>query len=385
MKEADAVPLVEHFKAEVLSKLQATGDIPAVPVVAMPSLTEKERTDPAKAGAKHRVQLLNQILVLCPSAAEARDRTVRNAVKYLETSAEGLLEVARKDLAELDAWKATVAAGRRTFEERYRKEYLVGEPFRRFDRTRQQLIDMLAPPGPARYVEMGFSILRTPFTYARDFLVKLGGTGEMPNLPEQTVLANAMTSWLDAIRAESLRRAGSHTIWKEVARAFDSGLNQLAMDKFQVLARQFELKEGDELEHAGRSLTEKLSAHPGLLGGLRFGKLAVDAAAVGATLAFTWPPNWYHLILLPVAAAVSHSVAELAIRAKVETVRSSARAKREALLSEHITTPLATWLEELPASGGSAVERLQLVLRRVPDLLRDLAKLVHPSPPAKPA
>ncbi|QEL18054.1 GTPase domain-containing protein [Limnoglobus roseus] len=385
MKEADAPSLVAHFRQEVLPRINGQAEIPPIPVVVIPFLNEAERTDPGKAGAKYRVPLLNQILALCPSPKEVRERTVRNAVKYLETSAAGLLEVARKDLTELEAWSATVAGGRRTFEERYRKEYLVGEPFRRFDRTRQQLIDMLRLPGPARYADQAFAILRTPFTYARDFVVKLGGPVEVPNLPEQTVLTNAMTGWIEAIQAESLRRTGTHSIWKEVARSFDSGLKQQAMDRFQVVARQFELKEGDELEQAGRSLTESLQAHPGTLGALRFGMLGVDVAAVVTALWLTWPPEWYHLLLLPVAAAVGHTAAELAIRLRVDAARSSARAKREALLSEVVTKPMARWLEDLPASGGSSVERLQLALRRVPEAVRELAALTTATPPANPA
>src|SRR5205085_941711 len=80
----------------------------AVPVIAFPQRTARERLDPAGAGAKHRVQLLNQILVQCDSDTATRLRTVTNAAKYLATAGEGLLEVARRDLAELEAWKASV-------------------------------------------------------------------------------------------------------------------------------------------------------------------------------------------------------------------------------------------------------------------------------------
>lgn len=382
MREADAPALVEHFRKEVLAKIHTSGEIPPIPVVAIPHLPEAERNDPAKAGAKHRVQLLNQILVLCPSAKEARDRTVRNAVKYLETSADSLLEVARKDLAEFDAWKAAVATGKRTFQDRYRNEYLVGEPFRRFDRTKQQLLEMLEPPGAGQYAGRALSILRFPFTYGRDFLVGLGHRSEMTNLPEKTVLANALNGWLEQLQAESLRRAESHSVWKEAVRAFDSGLKQQATDRFQVMSRQFELKEGDELEHAGRALVEKLNANPGLLNGVRYGKIAVDVAAIAAVVWWTWVPQWYHILLIPVAVALSHTLAELVIRWRVESIRSAARAKRESLLDEQLAAPLATWLDEVPATGGSSLERLQLVLRRVPENLEAVSASVPSTGPA---
>ena len=86
----------------------------------------------------------------CESDEAARARTVTNAAKYLSTAGEGLLDVARRDLAELDAWKSAVLAGKTAFEERYRREYLSGEQFRRFDRYRERLTDLLELPGAGR-------------------------------------------------------------------------------------------------------------------------------------------------------------------------------------------------------------------------------------------
>ncbi len=382
MREADAPALAEHFRQEVLAKINEGGAIPPIPVVAIPNLPPAERDDPAKAGAKWRVQLLNQLLVLCPSAKDARARTVRNAVRYLEASADGLLDVARKDLAQLEAWKAAVANGQRTFEERYAREYLVGEPFRRFDQSRRQLMELLEPTGPAEYVGKAFALLRMPFSLAWDFLARLNRRAEMPNLPEGTVLANALTGWLEGLQAEGLRRADGGNLWKETIRAFDGGLKQQGLDRFATLARQFEQAEGNELEKAGRKLTESLAANPTLLAGIRYGKIAVDVAAVVAVVWWTWIPSWYHVLLLPVAAAASHTLAELAIRWRVETVRAAARRQRESLLRATVSAPLAKWLDDVPATDGSTVDRLQQALRRVPENLASLAAAIAPANPA---
>ena len=90
----------------------------------------------------------------------ARGRTVRNAIGYLKTAAEGLLDVARRDLSELDAWKNLVHAGRSGFEDRYRREFLAGESFHRFDRTREQVLEMLEFSGPGRFLSAfaGFAL-----------------------------------------------------------------------------------------------------------------------------------------------------------------------------------------------------------------------------------
>lgn len=381
MREADAPALAEHFRKEVLAKIHDDGTIPPIPVVAIPNLPPAERDDPAKTGAKWRVQLVNQLLVLCPTAKDARARTLRNAVRYLEASSDSLLDVARKDLVQLEGWKAAVSQGQHTFEERYVREYLVGEPFRRFDLARRQLMEQLAPTGPAEFLGKGFAYLRLPFSLAWDFVAGLGRRADMPNLPEATVLANAWTGWLEGLQAECLRRADGGGVWKDSVHAFESGLKQQGRDRFAVLARQFEQTEGDELEQAGRKLTESLAANPSMLGTLRYGKLAVDVTAVAAVVWWTWVPSWYHVLLLPVAAAASHLVAELAIRWRVELVRGAARRRRESRLREQVAAPLARWLDELPATGGSSVERLQLVLRRVPENLKALAAAVSPANP----
>jgi hypothetical protein len=385
MREADATALTDHFRREVLSKIRTTGEIPSIPVLAIPNIPIEERNDPAQAGAKWRVMLLNQLLVLCTNPKDSRARTLRNAVKYLETSAESLLEVARQDLADLEAWRSSVAIGRRTFEERYRNEYLVGEPFRRFDQTRRQLMELLEPKGSAQFVGRAFAILRLPFSYVWEFLTGLGQRADMANLPEPKVLANAMAGWMDALQAESLRRADGHNLWKESARAFDAGLRQQGLDEFQVRVRQFESRGGDELERAGRSLVESLEGNPTLLEGLRYGKIAVDAIAVIAVVVWTWVPSWYHFLLIPVAAAISHTIAELIVRWRVESIRSAARVKREAQLADQVSGPIARWLDDRPVADGSSVERLQIILRRVPEMIRDLASKLAPSPPPPPA
>ena len=85
VQEANAPALADHFRREILGRLPRlpNGATPAVPVISFPQMPPAERADPTGAGAKHRVQLLNQILVQCDSDIGARARTVANAAKYL--------------------------------------------------------------------------------------------------------------------------------------------------------------------------------------------------------------------------------------------------------------------------------------------------------------
>jgi hypothetical protein len=379
VKEADAPALAEHFRREVLGRLPKLpdGSTPPVPVIAFPQMPTSERADPAGAGAKHRVHLLNQILMLCESDAATRLRTVTNAARYLATAGEGLLDVARRDLAEFDVWKTAVMSGKADFEDRYQREFLSGEQFRRIDRYRDELMDQLELPGAGRMLGGMIWLLRSPYRWTRSYVAGLITRPETFSLSEQTVLTASLAGWLDKLQAEALRRAGTHPLWKQIAVRFDSELAPQARGQFAEQLRTFELKESDELERAGRGLLEGLEKNPILLHMLRAGKFGVDLVVIGGILYLTWVPAWYHLLLIPVGVSMTHQATELAVRGVVERARGKVRDQREALVTTALTTPLAAWLAEWPATGGTSIEKLQAVLRRVPETIRQLEERVR--------
>ena len=381
VREVNEEAVVADFREKIIGRLPASvGEIPAVPVVSIPWISDESRKDPAGVGAKYRVGLLNQILALCPSAEIARQRTLTNAVRYLESAGNGLLDVARRDLAEFDQWRTAVAGGRGQFEERYRREYLSGEAFRRFDRTAEQVMEMLELAGPGKFVSSALALLRLPYKYARDFLGKTLTRPMSLNLSEQAVCNSAMVSWLDALQAEALRRSAANTLWKQVTHGFDAGLKAQANDLFAQRYRTFELKETDELDRAARVVPELLANSPILLSALRVGIVAIDLAAIVAVVVFTWPPDWSLLLIVP-AVSLTRQVVELLVKFAVDRGRNKLRAKREALLAEQLTGPMAAWLGDWPSSGGSSLEKKQLVLRRVPDAIRELSALARPAAP----
>ncbi|MBY0460819.1 MAG: GTPase domain-containing protein, partial [Gemmataceae bacterium] len=389
MRAQDAEAFVSHFRQEVLGRLPKlpNGETPAVPVVAIPHLSLADRTDPTGAGAKYRVQLLNQVLVQCESAEAARARTVTNAAKYLSTAGSGLLDVAKRDFTELEAWKNAVDAGRSAFEDRYRREFLSGEQFRRFDRFRDRLTDLLELPGAGRLVGSALWVLRSPYRWTRDYVYGLVARPDVLNLSEQTVLTGALDGWLNTLQADVLRRAGGHSLWKQLSVRFESELAPAARDRFAANFRSFELKESDDLEQAGQALVDGLEKNPALLHVLRAGKFGLDLAIIGAVVYFTWPPGWA-LLLIPVGVSVTHQFAELATRAVAEGARHRVRSHRESLVRTSLTAPLADWMAQWPTTGGTSLEKLQQVLRRVPEAIRQMeervqARIVQATPPTE--
>ncbi len=113
-------------------------------------------------------------------------------------------------------------------------------------------------------------------------------------------------------------------------------------------------------------------------------KLLLDAVAVG--LAF-WVGglNYPTLIYIPLFASIAHQLVEVIVWQFVEQKRIATRARRESMVIQYISAPLAEWLIQWPSTGGSAYERLQLTLRRVPETIRELtskvdALLAQPAP-----
>ena len=208
MGEAQTGPLIEHFEREVLTPAAEGHDRPARQSRSSPSPISRRDcslTRPARR-AGHRIPLLNQVMVLADPAT-ARKRTVDHALQYLSSASGELLDVARQDLAAMDAWRDLVQSSRQDFDARYRNEFLNGEGFRRFDearepvarpartaRRRPRLRDgAVGPPAsvPGHSDAVEKALVRPPAV----------------NVGETQVLEGAFRAWLDQLRAEAIRRA----------------------------------------------------------------------------------------------------------------------------------------------------------------------------------
>jgi hypothetical protein len=82
-------------------------------------------------------------------------------------------------------------------------------------------------------------------------------------------------------------------------------------------------------------------------------------------------------VLVPVAAAISHQLVELLGKQYVDNQRELTRSRQQALVSEYLSAPLAEWLIRWPTTGGSAYERLNQALERVPRLIRQIDEAVR--------
>ena len=377
MREADAPNLIAHFQSEVLGRLvkSSTGK-PNVPVVAVPFLTLEQLADPVRLAGKYRIPLLNQVLAMTDPPEAARRRTIQSAQGFLATAGESLLEVARKDLAALDNWRNLVQTGQAEFANRYRREYLNGERFRRFDEAREQMMGLLELPGAGRALGMVLWTIRSPYRLARGFMSKALTRQDAVNLPENDVLDGALRAWLDLLRAEALRRADTHPMWRHIVNGFGSGLGDTASDRFVSELRRFQMSSADEIDAICRGLTAGLEQNQSLLASLRVGKLLLDAAAVGLGF-WVGGLTWYTIAYVLLFASLAHQLVEVVVWQLVDQKRAAMRSRRELLVNQYLTAPLGGWLTQWPSTGGSAYERLQLTLRRVPGAISDLCAMTE--------
>lgn len=379
MKEADAPALIAHFQREVIAHLPHPPGGGVIATLAVPFLTPAQLADPARQVPHYRIPLLNQVAVLGTPAAAVRRRTVLGAMHFLVRHREHLLSVVERDLRAMQKWQAVVHAGQADFEQRYFREYLTSENFRGFDEALVRLMELLELPGFGKFLSGTLYVLRTPGRLLMSALAKAVRRPETPGRPELPILEDALNGWIDLLRKEAARHAADHGLWRHVEAGFhNGGLAERIREHFQQNYRNFQASLITEVDRTARAIYEQLEKTPALLNTLRGSKFALDAAAIGGTLA-AGGINWHDFLLVPLVASLTHQLVELLGKTVVDAQREQTRQRQQALLRQHLSAPLAAWLAQWPATGGSDWERLQLVLHRIPDAIAQLEACVQMS------
>jgi hypothetical protein len=367
MRPDTAPAMLKHFEGEVLDGLPRG----RVTTMAIPFLSPDELANPVRKATQYRIPLLNQLLALADPLPAARRRNVRAALRFLTSTCERLLTVARDDVAALEEWRALVFRGRDEFTDRYRREYLTSEKFRRFDEALVRLIDLMELPGVGKFVSSTLWVVRTPYRLLKGAMNRAFSRPDVASMPEQQVLTAGLDAWLDQLRAEALRRSEQHSLWRHVAEGFDASLGERTREKFQAGFRSLQAGLALEVEQTARKIYEELEKSPGRLNALRGSKFALDVASIAGALVIGHI-GLHDLVLVPLSASVAHQLVEWLGAAYVETQRDQTRERQQALVVKHLADPLAEWLARWPATGGTAYERIQLALARVPAAIREL-------------
>ncbi len=369
MREENVPVFVGHFQKEVLTQLPRG----VVATMTIPQLSPPQLADPAGQAAKYRIPLVNQVSVLGRPPETARRRTVRQAMDFLRTGQPQLMSVAKHDLAALDQWQRLVQDGQIEFDARYRREYLQGERLHRFDESLVRLLELLELPGVGKVLGTALWVVRMPYRLLKGLFNKAMRRPEGPSLPEQPVLEGALGGWLDMLRKEAAGRAATHPVWTHLNQGFAAGLAQQARERFEQGFRGFHMSLAGEVERTARAIYEDLEKRPAALNVLRGTKFALEVAAITGTIATVGLTSLLNVVLVPLAASVTHQLVELLGKHYVDSQRERTRLRQQTLVTQYISGPLAEWLTQWPATGGSHYERLHQVLRRIPVTVEHLA------------
>jgi hypothetical protein len=375
MREADAAALAAHFKKEVLGRL----GVAALNCLTIPQLTRDQLADPVHQASKYRIPLLNQVAVLGSPPPVARRRTVMAAVQYLQANQEQLLAAAKNDLNALASWRGMVHEGHVEFDLRYRREYLTTERFHRFDEALVRMLDLLELPGVGKFLSTTLYVVRTPYRLLKGLFEKATSRPPTPAASERMVLDQAMNGWIDHLRKESVRRAGTNPLWAHVQAGFNVGLADQARQRFDEGFRGFQLGMADEVDKTARAIYEDLQKNPMALNVLRGTKFTLEVAAITGTVV-AGGINVWDILWVPLAASITHHLVELLGKQYVDNERELARNRQLAMMRQHVSAPMADWLAQWPSTGGSAYERLQVALRRIPEGLQELRAAVASVP-----
>jgi hypothetical protein len=238
-------------------------------------------------------------------------------------------------------------------------------------------MELLELPGVGKVLGGVLWGLRLPYRLLKGVVGKAMSRPEAALRPEQPILKEALENWIDLLRKEAAHHSGEHSLWAHVAQGFHGGgLAEQTQARFAQAYRNFQASLAVEVDRTARSIYEELEKRPGVLNTLRGSKLALDAAAITGTL-IAGGINVWDFVLVPLVASITHQLVELLGKQVVDAQREQARDRQQALMKQHLSGPLAEWLTQWPATGGSTFERLQLALQRVPQAVRELQARVQ--------
>lgn len=365
MRATDVPAFLAHFEKEVVSKLPGG----PVAIMATPLLTFEQLSDPIRKAMDYRVPLLNQVLVLGTPADAARKRTLTSALRYLTDGQAKLLSVARADLEAMDSWRSAVQLGQAEFENRYRREYLTSEQFRRFDEALVRLLDLLELPGVGRFFSTAVNVITLPITWAKNWFVKAISPVKTPAMPERPVLEAGLAAWSDGLRREAAAKAETHPLWKHINDGFRQGLDRELKQRFEASVNGFQASLHQEVDRCARAIYEDLHTNPVALNTLRGAKFTLQVAAIITPVITLGIGSVLNFLLVPLAAAVAGQLVDLLGHKYVDYRREETRSRQQAMMSAQVSSPLGQWLLQWPTTGGSIYEKLQQVLRRIPENL----------------
>src|SRR5262249_647174 len=165
-------------------------------------------------------------------------------------------------------------------------------------------------------------VVRTPYRLLKGLFTKAMRRPEGGHMPERPVMEAALGGWLDMLRKETARRADSQPVWAYIDKGFTSGgLANQARERFEHGFRTFQPSLANEVDRTARAIYEDLEKNPVALNTLRGTKFALEVASIAGTVVACGQSWIMDIILVPLAASVTHQLVELFGKSYVDAQR----------------------------------------------------------------
>src|SRR5206468_3254314 len=105
-------------------------------------------------------------------------------------------------------------------------------------------------------------VVRTPYRLLKGLFKKALSRPDTASASERVVMDQAITGWIDFLRKEAVRRAGTHPVWGHINSGFNGGLAEQVRERYDLGFRSFQLGMADEVDRTARAIYEDLQKNP---------------------------------------------------------------------------------------------------------------------------
>lgn len=375
MSPYDAEELAHLFREQVLSRLKNAELVKDVYPIPMP-LQVKAHELWTKA-FPHGNRLREMIDQVTGDLARLRKSARQHATQYLSTRRGRLLDPLAKDVGEWRLWVEQVRRASNTAVQRYEREYLSRSVFDDFQDARDAILAALPIPGRYAYAWELLEYLRVPYRMIKSAASKYVDRKTTGSVDEAFLLDRIREQLVDSLIVTVSGRRSRGGFWGELHRSL-SNPKQLRMDAVYDDVRTKQLRDlRTHQRDAYERIDVRLNRSPSLLWGLRVGRLAIDAVAIGLGVWLGYQlfgTSLWIIALVLLSLGLADDLVRILCGEYVRREREELIAKQRENARELFRIAYLDEMSNLPTGLGNRLHRMSEILDRIPKSISALAQ-----------
>ena len=375
MSPYDADELVEHFRQQVLARLKEPELVKEVYPIPTPLQVKAQElwTTAFPHGARLR-EIINQIT---SDLATLRRRAREYGARYLASRRGRLLDPLSRDVGEWRLWVEQVRRAANAAVQRYEREYLGRSTPDDFQDARDALLAALPIPGRYAYAWQILEYLRVPYRMVKSAASKYTDQKTTGNIDESVLLDRIREQLIDSLVVTVSGRRGRGGFWAELHRSL-SDTKKLKMDSLFEEIRTRQLR---DLRTRQRDTYERmdvrLTRSPSVLWGLRIGRLAIDAVAIGLAGWIGYQlfgGSLWIIVVILLALGLADDLVRILCAEYVRREREELISKQRENTRELFRIAYLDELSKLPVGLGVRLQRFSELMDRIPKSITALVE-----------